>query len=109
MIDCSKCIHYEVCSNRFANDGCEGACGFYLQDIRPHGEWILLRTNYEDSGNNFYECTNCHYRDIHADSAEVPYCWHCGADMRPEKKLQTPSCLTNPERQAELLERYKEE
>lgn len=26
-----------------------------------------------------------------------------------EKKLQTPSCLTNPERQAELLERYKEE
>lgn len=29
--------------------------------------------------------------------------------VRPEKKLQTPSCLTNPERQAELLERYKEE
>ena len=27
----------------------------------------------------------------------------------PEKKIQTPSCLTNPERQAELLERYKEE
>lgn len=29
--------------------------------------------------------------------------------LRPEKKIQTPSCLTNPERQAELLERYKEE
>lgn len=29
--------------------------------------------------------------------------------INPEKKLQTPSCLTNPERQAELLERYKEE
>jgi hypothetical protein len=29
--------------------------------------------------------------------------------VTPEKKLQTPSCLTNPERQAELLERYKEE
>lgn len=27
----------------------------------------------------------------------------------PEKKIQTPSCLTNPERQAELLERYREE
>lgn len=27
----------------------------------------------------------------------------------PEKEMQTPSCLTNPERQAELLERYKEE
>lgn len=30
-------------------------------------------------------------------------------EIVPEKKLQTPSCLTNPERQAELLERYKEE
>lgn len=29
--------------------------------------------------------------------------------FEPEKKIQTPSCLTNPERQAELLERYKEE
>lgn len=29
--------------------------------------------------------------------------------INPEKKIQTPSCLTNPERQAELLERYKEE
>ena len=37
------------------------------------------------------------------------FCPNCGADMRPEKKIQTPSCLTNPERQAELLERYKEE
>ena len=25
-----------------------------------------------------------------------------------EKKVQTPSCLTNPERRDELLERYKE-
>lgn len=49
---------------------------------RPQGEWLLLRTNYEDSGNNFYECTNCHYRDIHADLVEVPYCWHCGAKMK---------------------------
>ena len=30
-------------------------------------------------------------------------------EIIPEKKLQTPSCLTNPERQAELLERYREE
>lgn len=30
-------------------------------------------------------------------------------EIVPEKKIQTPSCLTNPERQAELLERYKEE
>ena len=26
-----------------------------------------------------------------------------------EKKVKTPSCLTNPERYEELLERYKEE
>ena len=32
MIDCSKCIHSEVCANRYANDGCEGVCGYYLQD-----------------------------------------------------------------------------
>ncbi len=52
---------------------------------RPQGEWLLLRTNYEDSGNNFYECTNCHYTDIHADSALVPFCWHCGAEMQNNK------------------------
>lgn len=37
------------------------------------------------------------------------FCPNCGADMQIKKKIQTPSCLTNPERQAELLERYKEE
>jgi hypothetical protein len=35
MIDCSKCIHSEVCANRYANDGREGICGFYLQDNTP--------------------------------------------------------------------------
>ena len=29
--------------------------------------------------------------------------------INPEKKVKIPSCLTNPERQAELLERYQEE
>lgn len=45
------------------------------------GEWILKETNYDDGGNNFYECTNCHYSDIHSASADVPFCWHCGAYM----------------------------
>lgn len=49
---------------------------------RSQGEWLLLRTNYEDSGNNFYECSNCHYTDVHADSVEVPFCWHCGSRMK---------------------------
>ena len=49
---------------------------------RPQGEWILKETDCDDGGNNRYECSNCTYTDIHADSAEVPYCWHCGAYMR---------------------------
>lgn len=53
---------------------------------RPQGEWLLLRTNYEDSGNNFYECSNCHHTDVHADSVEVSYCWHCGAEMKEARK-----------------------
>ena len=51
---------------------------------RPQGEWI--RTGSLGNGNAHYECSNCHYGDEHAESQEVPYCWHCGADMRGEKK-----------------------
>jgi len=46
---------------------------------------------------------------------DIKYCMTNGVPnevlikAESEKKLQTPSCLTNPERQAELLERYKEE
>lgn len=53
-----------------------------LENERPHGEWILKETDCDDGGNNLYECTNCHHSDIHSGSIEVPYCWHCGADMR---------------------------
>lgn len=51
---------------------------------RPQGKWI--RTGSLGNGNAHYECSNCHYGDEHAESQEVPYCWHCGADMRGEKK-----------------------
>lgn len=47
---------------------------------RPQGEWI--RTGSLGNGNAQYECSECHYGDEHAESQEVPYCWHCGADMR---------------------------
>ena len=50
----------------------------------PQGEWI--RTGSLGNGNAHYECSNCHYGDEHAESQEVPYCWHCGAKMRGEKK-----------------------
>lgn len=49
---------------------------------RPQGEWILLETDCDDGGNNRYECSECHYSDVHASSAEVPFCWHCGAGMK---------------------------
>lgn len=49
---------------------------------RPQGEWILKETDCDDGGNNRYECSKCHYTDIHSDSADVPYCWHCGSIMK---------------------------
>lgn len=69
---------------------------------RPQGEW---EEPFENNGKTYHKCNHCHI------SSELilidKFCPNCGADMR--KKFQTPSCLTNPERQAELLERYKEE
>ena len=47
---------------------------------RPQGEWI--RTGSLGNGNAHYECSECHYGDEHAESQEVPYCWHCGASMK---------------------------
>ena len=47
---------------------------------RPQGEWI--RTGSLGNGNAQYECSNCHHGDEHAESQEVPYCWHCGAEMK---------------------------
>ena len=47
---------------------------------RPQGKWI--RTGSLGNGNAHYECSNCHYGDEHAESQEVPYCWHCGASMK---------------------------
>lgn len=47
---------------------------------RPQGEWI--RTGSLGNGNAHYECSKCHYGDEHAESQEVPYCWHCGASMK---------------------------
>ena len=46
---------------------------------------------------------------------EIKYCMTDGIPnevlikAESEKKVRIPSCLTNPDRQAELLERYKEE
>lgn len=73
--------------------------GEVKKHTRQHGEW-----NYIQAG----MCV-CPFCGAIPHKLYKDFCAKCGADMRPKKKLQTPSCLTNPERQAELLERYKEE
>ena len=52
VIDCSKCIHCEVCGNRYANDGCAGECS-YFSEHNPSGglteaEKIICRIYLED-------------------------------------------------------------
>lgn len=52
---------------------------------RPKGHWILSQNQDKedtDNGNYRFECSNCGYSDTHSKATEVPYCWHCGADMR---------------------------
>jgi hypothetical protein len=51
---------------------------------RSKAEWILspFQDEEDNANDNYqYECSNCGYGDIHAKSAHVPYCWHCGAEM----------------------------
>ena len=52
---------------------------------RPKGHWILSQNQDKedtDNGNYRFECSNCGCSDTHSKATEVPYCWHCGADMR---------------------------
>lgn len=39
VIDCSKCIHCEVCGDRYANDGNTGECSYFLE-YNPSGDLI---------------------------------------------------------------------
>lgn len=43
-----------------------------IAKVRPECKW--------DSDYN-YECSECHYTDVHNEEVDVPYCWHCGARM----------------------------
>lgn len=72
---------------------------------RPQGEWI----NQEQGAFYPIECSKCHNQPFCNDKGYVlsNFCPNCGADMRG-KKIKTSSCLTNPERHEELLERHKE-
>lgn len=66
-----SCIH---------NEETKEAYEVLKNDTRSQGEWI--RTGSLGNGNAHYECSKCHYGDEHAESQEVPYCWHCGASMK---------------------------
>ena len=85
ILECPKCfiddaptIEYPFYKEAYQTGYEEG------KNERPQGKWI--RTGSLGNGNAHYECSNCHYGDEHAENQEVPYCWHCGADMRGEKK-----------------------
>ena len=83
MIDCSKCIHSEVCANRYANDGCEGSCEYYLQDIRTQGEWYY-------NCQNGWHCSICQetVKDMPTvnGKADFKFCPNCGAKMKHDTK-----------------------
>lgn len=52
---------------------------------RKKGKWIMSDIQRDEdvaNGNYTYICSICNYSDIHARAQTVPYCWHCGADMR---------------------------
>jgi hypothetical protein len=59
------------------------------QPERKVGKWILADLQIQaemDNGNYCYNCSNCGKADIHAKSAEVPFCWWCGARMEGEEE-----------------------
>ena len=59
-------------------------------DVRENvrGEWLKKEKVYKELPNDSthrYECSICGWSDQHDDNIIVPFCWHCGADMRGGK------------------------
>lgn len=52
---------------------------------RKHGHWVQV-SDWDKNGQAHFDCSVCGAGDVHADDAEVPYCWHCGAVMDEEAK-----------------------
>lgn len=50
------------------------------QPEQKKGHWIEIQAPDSD-GNGLYECSICHRGEVHVPIVEVPFCWHCGADM----------------------------
>ena len=52
-------------------------------EARKHGHWVQV-SDWDKNGQAHFDCSVCGAGDVHADDAEVPYCWHCGAVMDEE-------------------------
>jgi len=50
------------------------------QPERKRGKWIMTQAT-DDNGNAYYSCSVCGAGECHAPIVEVPFCWHCGANM----------------------------
>lgn len=78
---CEDCIHNSVC--HYGAYCPSGHCNDKdtLDDLRPHGEWILM---YCSCGDRYYTCSICN-RAIEVKNGQslkdYPYC-HCGAYMQ---------------------------
>lgn len=72
------------CDNRHYQDGLAGALLYLLSrpiiEERKHGHWVQV-SDWDKNGQAHFDCSVCGAGDVHADDAEVPYCWHCGAVM----------------------------
>lgn len=70
-----------------AEEGIEKIRSYLVRMKKPErkvGKWMLADLQIQaemDNGNYCYNCSNCGKGDIHAKSAEVPFCWWCGARM----------------------------
>lgn len=51
-----------------------------LAEEHKHGHWVQV-SDWDKNGQAHFDCSVCGAGDVHADDAEVPYCWHCGAVM----------------------------
>lgn len=46
---------------------------------RKTGRWIEVL--FVGNDNYDWECSECGFKDTHSKDVEVPFCWHCGAEM----------------------------
>ena len=51
-----------------------------VSEVR-HGRWIETDDRPNVESDRMYRCSVCNFADEHSPSADVPFCWHCGAKM----------------------------